>query len=76
MNRLSISLDSPHIALCATLVVRAVRDRRAASGAVVAVAHSPTPAPPAPRTGTSGEQWFAGDEAVLQPSGGRGADAL
>ena len=67
MNRLLYLAGFAYIALCATLVVRAVRDRRAASGAVVALAHTRTPAPPVPRTGTSGEQWFAAMKPYCNP---------
>jgi hypothetical protein len=65
MNRLLYLAGFAYIALCATLVVRAVREGRTTPPGMAYPA-PPPPAPPAP-VETMGEQWFAAMKPYCNP---------
>jgi len=64
MNRVLYLAGFAYIGLCATLIVRAMRERQP-SHPMVQV--SPPPVPPAPPSGSAAEQWFAGIKQYCNP---------
>jgi len=64
MNRLLYLAGFAYIGLCATLVVRAVRERQT-SHPMIQVA--PPPIPPAPSSGSAAERWFAAMKPYCNP---------
>jgi hypothetical protein len=64
MNRLLYLAGFAYIGLCATLIVRAMRERQP-SHPMVQV--SPPPVPPAPPSGSAAEQWFASMKQYCNP---------
>jgi hypothetical protein len=66
MNRLLYLAGFAYIGLCATVVVRVVRARRAAT-APVATTPTGAPTPSVRAAGSSGEQWFAAIKPYCNP---------
>jgi hypothetical protein len=64
MNRLLYLAGFAYIGLCATLVVRAIREREP-SHPMIQVAQPPVP--PAPPSGSAAEQWFAAMKQYCNP---------
>src|SRR5215213_5003388 len=66
MNRLLYLIGFAYIGLCATLVVRAVRERQVAYVGPPRD-FAPPPVPPAPPSGSAAEQWFAAMKQYCNP---------
>ena len=64
MNRLLYLAGFAYIGLCATLVVRAIRDRQPVYPQLLL---APQPVPPAPPSGSAAEQWFAAMKQYCNP---------
>lgn len=64
MNRLFYLAGFAYIAVCATLVVRALRDRQSFAAPAGPLLVQPEPAP---ATGTPAEQWFAAAKPYCNP---------
>src|SRR5215207_4140573 len=64
MNRLLYLAGFAYIGLCATLVVRAVRERQPVYPQLLL---APPPVPPAPPSGSAAEEWFAAMKQYCNP---------
>lgn len=64
MNRLLYLAGFAYIGLCATVVVRAVRERQPVYPQLLL---APQPVPPAPPSGSAAEQWFAAMKQYCNP---------